>query len=209
MNLATKNTNDFTVTGSGEAFISQSAISRLTGIPQQTLSDWIRKKSVDVNTNNINQLDAKSLQEIVIVGSSKYPSCQQFMCKLLEAGAKAYIYHEAGYELQVKPKMTQLEMLAEGFANMARLEAEQSVIKAEIAQIKDRQDQLDGDTQYMTALAYCRKHKIPAPLKVANKLGRDCAKHCKQYTIKIGTVPDERWGSVNSYPVKILDGLYK
>ena len=109
-NLATKNVDDFTVDSIGNAFISQSAVSRCTGIPQQTISDWVRKNSVGYNLNENNQLDAKSLQKLVIVGSSKYPSCLAFMGKLLEAGAKAYIYHEAGYSLTATPKLTHQQL---------------------------------------------------------------------------------------------------
>ncbi|RLA17454.1 MAG: hypothetical protein DRQ62_14940 [Gammaproteobacteria bacterium] len=98
-NLARKNREDFTINENGDAFISQMAISRSTGIPQSTISDWIRKWSVGYNTNELNQLDAESLQKLVIFGSSKYPSCLAFMGTLLEAGAKAYIYHQAGYKL--------------------------------------------------------------------------------------------------------------
>ena len=105
-NLATKNTTDFTVLPTGEAYISQTAISKCTGIPQQTISRWLlADNGLVYNTNKFNQLDAKSMQKLVIMGSSKYPTCLEFMGKLLEAGAKAYIYHEAGYTLNAQPAL--------------------------------------------------------------------------------------------------------
>ena len=107
-----------------------------------------------------------------------------------------------GNQQQLSP----MEMVIKSAQAIIKLEAEQAKQADDIAAIKDRQDKLDGDTKYMTALAYCREKGIPAPLKVANKLGRDCSRYCKQHGIEIGTVPDERWGSVNSYPVIILDG---
>ena len=120
-------TNDFTVTESGDAYISQTAISRITGIPLSTLNRWILEDNGKLyTTNKINQLDAKSLQKLVIMGSSKYTSCFEFMGTLLEAGAKAYIYHEAGYKLKAEKQLTTLEMLSKGFAEMARIEQKQS-----------------------------------------------------------------------------------
>lgn len=35
--------------------------------------------------------------------------------------------------------------------------------------------------------------------------GRLAAKAAKSLGVQVGTVPDERWGSVNSYPVELLD----
>jgi len=119
-----KENKDFTVTATGQACISQTAISKVTGIPQQTLSDWIRTKSVDYNTNELNQLDAKSFQKVVILGSPKYPSCLTFMGTLLEAGAKAYIYHQAGYKLDatMPPPTTFLEAMQVATKEMEVLE---------------------------------------------------------------------------------------
>ncbi|ABK45261.1 hypothetical protein Mmc1_2768 [Magnetococcus marinus MC-1] len=70
--------------------------------------------------------------------------------------------------------------------------------------IAQRQSDMDGDTGYMTALAYCRKESIPAPLAYAKQLGIKASEMCRNLAIRMGQVPDERWGSVNSYPIEIL-----
>jgi len=94
-----------------------------------------------------------------------------------------------------KDPLTQLGELVYNLQqeNLKRLEA-----------VETRLDNLNGDTGYMTALAYCRQHGMSAPLKVANLLGRKASKYCREADITMGEVPDERWGSVKSYPVEVL-----
>ena len=70
--------------------------------------------------------------------------------------------------------------------------------------IAQRQADMDGNTGYMTALAYCRKEGIPAPLSFAQRLGLKASDLCRNLAIRMGRVPDERWGSVNSYPIEVL-----
>ncbi|MBF0181935.1 MAG: ORF6N domain-containing protein [Magnetococcales bacterium] len=67
-----------------------------------------------------------------------------------------------------------------------------------------RQDDLDGDTGYMTALAFCRREHVAAPLSLAQRLGQRASEMCRELGIRTGRVPDERWGAVNSYPVEVL-----
>jgi len=90
----------------GEAFISQRKTAEITGVPAATIRDWLkadREKSDDqecprtymVNENN--QLDAKSLQKLVLSAHVKgYEKCADLMEKLMEAGATAFICHMAG-----------------------------------------------------------------------------------------------------------------
>lgn len=50
----------------GEAYISQRKTAEITGIPKSTINDWILKEPVTYNLNENNQLDAKSLQKLVL-----------------------------------------------------------------------------------------------------------------------------------------------
>lgn len=87
----------------GEAFISQVKTAEITGIPRSTLQDWIRANPAGYSTNESNQLDAKSLQKLVLSGRDKgYEKCADLMEKLMEAGATAFICHMAGVHLQPK-----------------------------------------------------------------------------------------------------------
>ncbi|MBF0214135.1 MAG: ORF6N domain-containing protein [Magnetococcales bacterium] len=74
----------------------------------------------------------------------------------------------------------------------------------QIDAIARRQDDMDGDTGYMTALAFCRRESVPAPLSLARRLGVMASEMCRELGIRTGRVPDERWGAVNSYPIEVL-----
>lgn len=67
----------------------------------------------------------------------------------------------------------------------------------------------DGDTGYMTAIAYARMQDKKTPLSLAQKIGRKAGQICRDTGITIGKVPDERWGQVNSYPVEVLDEVFE
>ena len=119
-NLAKKNHSDVTVFTNGDCFISQSAISRVTGIPRTTLQGWIYKKSAEYNTNELNQLDAESMEKLVIFGSRKYDQCFQFMTTLIQAGSKAYIYNLAGLSLGVtNPVVEEIPTTRKGLLELA------------------------------------------------------------------------------------------
>ena len=116
---------------------------------------------------------------------------------------------------KAQPQMTQLEILVEASQNLLRIENQQKEIinqqakqASEIAELKERQNRMDGDTQYMTVLAFLRSIKEDAPKSTANALGRKCSGYCKKRGHPIGSVPDERWGSVNSYPLFVLEGYW-
>ena len=88
---------------SGEAFISQRKTAEITGVPKSTVNDWILKSPDTYKVNENNQLDAKSLQKLVLAGHQKgYEKCTDLMEKLMEAGATTFICHMAGVTLQPK-----------------------------------------------------------------------------------------------------------
>ena len=97
-----------------------------------------------------------------------------------------------------------VQLLVEHEERMQELEQEQAAQQDQINAITNRQANMDGDTGYMTALAFCRLEGISSPLTFAQNLGAKATSMCRQLKIKIGKVPDERWGKVNSYPIDVL-----
>jgi hypothetical protein len=97
-----------------------------------------------------------------------------------------------------------VQLLVEHEDRMQALEQEQASQQKQINAIANRQANMDGDTGYMTALVFCRHEGMSAPLTFAQNLGGHAANACRRLKIKIGKVPDERWGWVNSYPVDVL-----
>ena len=103
------------------------------------------------------------------------------------------------------PQLSPAEFLVMQAQRLLAQEQELARVAQQTAANTKRLEDLNGDTGYVTALGYCRRHKIPAPLRYANKLGRAAAAMSRDLDIKIGDVPDERWGSVHSYAVEVLD----
>lgn len=87
------------------------------------------------------------------------------------------------------------------------IEREQARMARDLKQVNQRLDMLDGDTGYATILAYARRRGWTLPLELANALGRNAAQGCKNRSVLIGTVADERFGRVNSYPIALLDEM--
>jgi hypothetical protein len=95
-------------------------------------------------------------------------------------------------------------IIAQGRALLA-VEQQQALQAQQIATLERRVELMDGDTGYQTVTAYIRKHGWKLPLSQAKAIGQRAAKLAKDLGVKIGIVPDERWGTVNSYPVALLD----
>jgi len=135
-NLATKNTNDFTITESGDAFISQTAVSKLCGVGQDAISKHIVKTGHILNINSINQLGFQSLE--LVIGHYAFDSQRtndvalNSYRTLAKAGAKAYIYHKAGYEMKAEKIVppTALELAKQNVALLEELEIKDNYIIA-------------------------------------------------------------------------------
>jgi len=136
---------------------------------------------------------------------------QRRECDLLMMGysiaTRAKVY-DRWLELE-KKKQKQLTP-AEQFLQLAQLnvETERKITEQE-SRIKALEDkQQDGNTGFLTILAYCRMNNIPEPLKQAQKHGKRAVKLSEKYNILIGKVSDERWGQVNSYHIDVLNELF-
>jgi phage regulator Rha-like protein len=82
-----------------------------------------------------------------------------------------------------------------------------TLVETEQTSIKQKLSEFDGDTGYMTVIAFSRANDLHLPLSQANALGRKAARVCRERGLHIGSIPDERFGRVNSYPIHILEEL--
>jgi predicted transcriptional regulator len=100
----TINTSNFSITNDGDAFISQPIVAQLCGVSQQAISQYINKTRCDLNLNGSSQLSHESLE--LVVGHYAFDSQKSNVTALetyrtlAKSGAKAFIYHAAGYELK-------------------------------------------------------------------------------------------------------------
>lgn len=75
-----------------------------------------------------------------------------------------------------------------------------------LERLERRVELLDSDTGYCTVLAYFRRRGLkPPPISTANRIGQEATRLARENGIRLGKVPDERFGTVNSYPVSLLD----
>jgi hypothetical protein len=203
-NLATQNKNDFTVTENGDAYISQRKLAELLGVNENTLKSYVLRTHKDVNT--INGLSASLLQKcthyFAIESSVKTEQALMVMSKLSEAGAKAFIYHEAGYTMTaVQKPMSQLQMIA-------KMALEQDAANERITILESSVARLTGVSNCMAILAWATNNGLTIPVSKAAQMGKQASSYCKTMGIEIGTVKDERYGKINTYPESVLDRLF-
>ncbi len=96
-----------------------------------------------------------------------------------------------------------VQLLVEQEERMQQIQDEQSRQRKQLDAIAQHQSGDDG-TEYMTALAFCRQEGESALLAFAHWLGILANDLCRDIQVRNIRVPDERWGTVNSYPVEVL-----
>ena len=146
-NLATLNISEFTINENGEAFISQRAAARETGIPLSSLNTWVTKNRDTLNLNEINQLCPKSFQKLVKAGHLKNkPKCAILLDKFMEAGVVGYFYTMAGYTINaVSQPKTRLEIAQENVRLILELDAAQPAIALVAAIASDEENHRIGE----------------------------------------------------------------
>lgn len=81
-----------------------------------------------------------------------------------------------------------------------------SALSKEVTSIKAKIEVADN---YFTVMAHAKNSEIRIPDKVAAKFGREASKICRQRNIVTGTYPHAAYGSLKTYPVEILDEVFK
>lgn len=139
-----KTANDVTIFADGSAFISQRKLAQVLGVNANTLMSYVSR--THQNTNTINGLSV----EIVEAASTYYafdtanPTAESkaFAKAIMKAGAKAYLYHEAGYVMQATPRTFSEALLLAG-----RLESEKEAALAQVDQLKI---ELDASMEWLS-----------------------------------------------------------
>lgn len=132
-----------------------------------------------------------------------------------EKGKEARRYFiECEKQLQqlVAPR-SMLEMLSEGFAQMAKLEKEQQVVKlelavtrAEIAEVKAKVN--NSDSGFYSILGYASLLGRKITLPTAALLGKQATNLSNTMGFTTGKVPDPRFGAVKIYHKDVLDTIF-
>ena len=97
------------------------------------------------------------------------------------------------------------QMLVEMEQRQMVQERRQDAIEGKVALIEDR----IRDNGFMTVKGFANIVKIRVGKAMANKIGRMCAKWCKQMQIVPEKIKDGEWGAVNTYPMQALRDVFK
>ena len=106
------------------------------------------------------------------------------------------------------PSALMLRQLADSLERQDRLEAQHGQLAQELEYVVDKVRDLNGDTRYVTVLAYGRSRHIDLPRSDAQRHGKALAAIHRARGIKIGRVPDERHGQVNAYRIDVVEEYF-
>ena len=106
--------------------------------------------------------------------------------------------------LRIQKSKTPLELLQDSITLAIEQERRTRALESRQDRIEEKILLLASDSEYATLRGYCRIQGVKISEKEAAMLGKRTSSVCKQKGLHIGSVADERHGSVNSYPKHIL-----
>lgn len=110
---------------------------------------------------------------------------------------------------QAKLVVAILERQAEQDRRLAVLESESSTTRELVALAVERADAAiayaSGDTGYVTVVGFCNLRRLRLSRAEMANAGREATKLCEAKGIPVKRVSSEVWGTVNAYPVDVLD----
>jgi prophage antirepressor-like protein len=106
------------------------------------------------------------------------------------------------------PTSLMLRQLADSLERQDRLEAVQGEMATKLEHVAAKVRDMDGDTGYITVLAYGRLKGIDMPRSEAQRHGKELTKIHRVHGVKVGKVPDERHGQVNAYRIDIVERYF-
>lgn len=117
-NLATKNQDDYTITPQGAAYVTSRKSAEMVGMSQNAVNNYFGSRNIVISQG----LNPENLAVLVQHYATKgRPEAVAMLVKFARAGAKAYIYHEAGYVMEAK----RADGTPQTFAQALRLAADQ------------------------------------------------------------------------------------
>jgi hypothetical protein len=132
MNEVLKAQNDVTVFANGDVTISQRKLANLLGVNENTMLKYIR--STHSNYMKSNGLDAflvaSSTHYFATKAKTRTQQAIDLSAKFMEAGAKAFLYHEAGYKFEAKQNNFAQQELEKAQAKLAYCSIDDNCPKA-------------------------------------------------------------------------------
>lgn len=181
-------------------------LANFTARTERTVRRWINKAELSSDTLTAKMTDAMktnkpsdyTLDEIEqILRCSSLP---EIVVKGLMANArqKTTVLPTNNVDYEIIGKMI----------GMAVAAAMTPVVK-QLENISKPQMQLSAPKEdYFSLLAYCSLHSIKTNRSELAMHGRELRKMALAKNLELKKIPDERWGTVNSYPTEILEEYF-
>lgn len=116
--------------------------------------------------------------------------------------ARAYFIACEKKSLDLVQEMSPIEMMAKQAQLMLENEKKMIAVESRLDHIEAKQ--ITSEVNYFTVSGYCSLNRIQASQIQAADLGRKCAKLSRQKGIRVESVPDARYGRVNTYSIEVL-----
>lgn len=89
-----------------------------------------------------------------------------------------------------------------------RLAQHDATISTMDTRLKEVEARTESGSGYITLMAYARLKRFRLALSEARQHGMELRKRAKDAKVKLGDAPDERWGTVKTYPIDLLDEYF-
>jgi anti-repressor protein len=111
---------------------------------------------------------------------------------------------ECEHQAQTKPR-TQIEILLESVQLLHDHESKLSSIDGRVADLEAKSTTSLG---YYSIAGYAALKKKSIDIKMASSLGAKAKAACRVIGCILGTIPDPRFGKVNTYPQEVLESVF-
>jgi len=109
------------------------------------------------------------------------------------------------YEIE---STSELDLIIQSAQELKKIKSKQTEHDQRIKQLEAKTHKNSGDTGYWTIAGWCKRKRLNLPIRDAKRYGREATRMSKEKGVPIGTVPDERFGNVNSYPENLLEKIF-
>ena len=165
-----------------------------------------------IGSNEISFINESNLYRLIM--KSQLPTAERFQdwvtSEVLPSIRKTGSY-------SVKP-MTQAELLLQQAKVIVDLEKRQQKQEGEIQRLTEENKEIRKDFDYLKSktnntpdyysiVGYCSLKGISINLEDAKKLGKEASKICKVNGLSVGSLPDPRFGRINTYPYSLLENI--
>ena len=111
-------------------------------------------------------------------------------------------------EKQLTKPMSQIDILVQSVQLLQEQSKRIDNVEAQLLEIKNK-PQINAPIEHFSIMGYCRNIHKQISIEEAKTYGAKCRKMCNELGMVIGKVPDPRFGSVNTYPLDVLNQIIK